>query len=679
MRIGIPVLQAGRHAAIVLLLALASMPAVAQEVSEKDYFGDLPVVLSVSRLAQPLDEVPGSVTVIDRDTIRRSGARDLAEVLRLVPGFLVTYRNGANPQAVYHSGMDTYGARMQMYVDGRSVYSSFLFGDTKVGMRGIVLEDIERIEVLRGSNSASYGANAFLGVVNVITRNAADSHGGMASVRSGDDGIDDKVFRYGWGDSSASFRLTAARKSDRGLKNLYDDRHDSSFMLRADLVPSLNDEVMIQLGASELSSGDGEGLPGNPNRTTGQGSVFLLGHWHRSISPSEKIEVRASYEREFLVDSAIVNGTLAGSAVSAMNRNDGSVARAEVGVTHSFSVNDALRLAWGGEWRHESLLAPGLYSTRNDISLHLWRAFGTVEWRPHPQWLLQASGMEEGHSYTGTAFSPRFAVNYHLTQNHTLRAGVTKSQRAPNFYELRADSRWLNLTPGTKLAGVIPVPVGTQVPVVGWPYLSSGTVRPETLISNEIGYLGHVRPWNLKVDVRAFVERMNDRIQSEARLVPNTIPLYAAIPALRNYSSLDFVNRPGPHLHGFEYQFDWQPRQGTRLMLSESHIRSKIGSRPDEAREAPFRATTIAWMQSLPASFEFSAISSATTPFKWAGGGTVINTPRRLDLRLGRPFAIGATRGEISVTAQAINGGSDVFKLNQRFDRRAFATLRLDF
>ena len=679
MRIFRRVPHSGFSYGVQMLLVLLAAPVAAQKVSEADYFGDLPVVLSVSRLAQPLDEVPGAVTVIDRDTIRRSGARDLAEVLRLVPGFLLTYRNGANPQAVYHSGMDTYGARMQVYVDGRSVYSSFLFGDTKVGMRGVVLEDIERIEVLRGSNSASYGANAFLGVVNVITRNATDTHGGMVSVRRGDAGIDDNVFRYGWGDSRASFRLTAARRSDRGLNNVHDDRHDSSFLLRADLVPTPNDDIMIQLGVSEFSSGEGEGLPGNPNRTTGQGSVFLLGHWRRNISPTEKIEVRTSYEREFLTDSALVFGTLVGSAVSAVNRNDGSVARAEVGVTHSFSLSDELRLAWGGEWRHESLLAPGLYSTNDAISLHLWRAFGTVEWRPHPQWVLQASGMQEGHSYGGTTFSPRFAVNYHLAPDHTLRAGVTRSQRAPNFYELRADTRWLNQTPGTLLGGVIPVPVGTQVPVVGWPFLSSGTVKPETLITNEIGYLGHVRPWNLRVDVRAFVERMSDRIQTEARNVPNTIPLYAAIPALSNYSAQDFVNRPGPRLHGFEYQFDWQPQQGTRLMLSESHIRSEIGYLVDEAREAPFRATAIAWMQSLPASFEFSAISSATTPFKWAGGGDVINTPRRLDVRLGRSFAIGATRGDVSVTVQAINGGSQVFKLTQRFDRRAFATLRLDF
>jgi hypothetical protein len=81
----------------------------------------------------------------------------------------------------------------------------------------------------------------------------------------------------------------------------------------------------------------------------------------------------------------------------------------------------------------------------------------------------------------------------------------------------------------------------------------------------------------------------------------------------------------------------------------------------------------------LPGAIEFSAISTATTPFKWAGGGDLINTPRRLDIRLAKRFSVGATRGEISATVQAINGGSQIYKLNERFDRRAFATLRLDF
>jgi iron complex outermembrane receptor protein len=653
--------------ALPLLLAVLPQLATAQDVSEKDFFGDLPVVLSVSRLEQPLNEVPGSVTVIDRELIRRSGAREVAEVLRLVPGFLFTSRNGANPQAAYHSGMDVFGSRMQVYVDGRSLYSSYLFGDTHLGLRGIVLEDIERIEVLRGSNSASFGANAFLGVVNIITRNAADTHGAMLSATVGDKGINDNVARVGWGDEKASFRLTGARRVDHGLDRVYDESHISSVQFRGDFVPTPNDDVMFQLGAGQTARGDGEGSAGNPFRTTNQTDAHALLRWRRQISPDEKLELRASYEREAYSDLSLVTGTLAGFPISAMQNNSGSVTRTELGLQHSLALNQGLRFVWGGEWRYESLVSPPLYATTDSISLHQWRAYGTAEWRPHQQWLLQASGMQEGHSYTGSAFSPRVSASFHATPDHTLRFGVTKSQRAPTFYELRADTRLANLSPASLVA------IGAQIPVYGWLYRSSGTIRPETLITNEIGYLGNFPSANLKVDVRAFVERMNNRITVQGLTIQN--PAFPANP----YNSKDFANRPGPHLHGFEYQFDWRPLPDTRLMLAEMHIRSKQGSVVDETLEAPNRNTALTWMQRLPGGLEFTAISTSSTPFKWAAGGEVISTPRQLDVRLGKPFAVGTTRGEASVTVQAIDGGHQIYKIDQRFARRAFATLRLDF
>lgn len=658
---------------LLLVFAVSVAPAAAEHaakhVSELDYFSDLPVALTTSRLTQALDEVPGAVTVIDRELIRRSGAREVAEVLRLVPGFLFTARTGSNPQASYHSGMDVFGSRMQVYVDGRSLYSSFLFGDTHIGLRGIILEDIERIEVLRGSNSASYGANAFLGVVNIVTRNAADSRGAMVSATVGDKSIDDNAARLGWGNEKASFRVTAARRKDSGLAGLSDDSHISTFQFRGDFVPTPDDEVMLQLGAGEIARGDGVGAPGNPYKTTGQSDSHVLLRWQRQLAPDQKLELRASLEREAYSDSVLLSGTLAGFPVSAVNDSSGRVERRELGFQHSLSLNSATRVAWGGEWRHELLLAPALYANPDEISLHEWRGFGTVEWRPHPQWLLQASGMLEGHSYTGSAFSPRVAANFHLTPDHTFRAGVTKSQRAPTFYELRADTRLSNLSPGHPL-----VPVGAQIPVVGWLYRSSGTVQAETLISNEVGYLGHFRELNLKVDVRAFVERMNHRIAVQGRNIPNP-----ALPPFPYVDVKDFVNNGGPHLHGFEYQFDWRPLPDTRLLLAEMHIRSDIGMRADEALEAPFRNTAITWLQRLPGGLEFSAISTSSTPFKWASGGQIINTPRRLDVRLAMPFAFDATRGELSVTVQAINGSHQIFKLDQRFERRAFASLRLDF
>jgi hypothetical protein len=113
-------------------------------------------------------------------------------------------------------------------------------------------------------------------------------------------------------------------------------------------------------------------------------------------------------------------------------------------------------------------------------------------------------------------------------------------------------------------------------------------------------------------------------------------------------------------------------------MLAEAHTRIERGD-ASETREAPFRNTTITWLQSLPGDYELSVISTAATPYQWAGGGDLIVTPRRVDLRLGKKFVLGATRGEFSLTTQAIDGAHQIYKVNQRFDRRGFATLRLDF
>jgi iron complex outermembrane receptor protein len=632
-------------------LALVATQAVAdhapEHVSEKEYFADLPVVLSVSRLAQPLNEVPGAVTVIDRELIRRSGAREVAEVLRLVPGFLFTSRNGANPQAAYHSGMDVYGSRMQVYVDGRSLYSSFYLGDTHVALRGLALEDIDRIEVLRGSNSASFGSNAFLGIVNIVTRNAADTHGAMLSTTSGDKGINDNTVRGGWGDEKASFRFTASRRVDRGFNGSYDDTHISRLQFRGDFVPTAIDEVMVQFGAGEISRGEGVGVGGNPFRTVGNSDAHLHLRWQHQVAPDEQFQLRFVHEREQPRDRFIATA----GPVSAVADAGGVGQRTELGLQHSLRLGDNVRTVWGGEWRYETANAKSLFYTTETISLHQWRGFASVEWRPHQQWVLQAGGMYEGHSHTGGAFSPRLTANFHVLPDHTLRAGVTKSQRAPTFYELQGDSRLFLLTaPATQVA---------------WTFYSSGTVKPETLITNELGYLGRFREINLSVDARAFVERMNHRIWFSAR------PVGAFAPN-------DAVNRPGPHIHGFEYQFDWRPFETTRLILAEAHTRIASGDVAEE-REAPDRNTSITWLQTLPGAIEFSAISTATTPFKWAGGGDLINTPRRLDIRLAKRFSVGATRGEISATVQAINGGSQIYKLNERFDRRAFATLRLDF
>lgn len=137
------------------------------------YFGDLPIVLSATRLSQPLTEVPVAITVIDREMIEASGARELADVFRLVPGFVVGSVNGHQRMVGYHGLLDAFNRRMQVLVDGRSVYTS-TFGGVRWTDLSLALEDIERIEVVRGPNAATYGPNSFLGVISIKTRHALE-------------------------------------------------------------------------------------------------------------------------------------------------------------------------------------------------------------------------------------------------------------------------------------------------------------------------------------------------------------------------------------------------------------------------------------------------------------------------------------------------------------------------
>jgi iron complex outermembrane receptor protein len=239
------------------MIAASTAPRAEEGGAEDDYFGALPVVLTVSRLAQPLSDTPGAVTVLDRDKIRRSGARDVADLMRMVPGYMVAGWNGANPNAAYHAPVDEYGTRNLVLIDGRSVYSPFYLGNTNKGMLGVMLEDIERIEVLRGSNSAAYGANAMFGVINIVTRHSGDTHGAEVVVAGGNDGLADVRARVGWGNDAASFRLSTGRRADHGYRNAFDDMVLRQTHFRADLRPSVSDDMLVEAGGTEFSGGEG--------------------------------------------------------------------------------------------------------------------------------------------------------------------------------------------------------------------------------------------------------------------------------------------------------------------------------------------------------------------------------------------------------------------------------------
>ena len=156
--------------AVCLLLPLAAA------ASDSALFEpDLPQVLTPVRLQQPLAEVPASVTVITAEQMRLWGVSDIADVFRFVPGMFVAREINSNSTSVlYHSGDVVLARRLEVLVDGRSVYKAS-FANVDWDQLNIAPEDVERIEVTRGPSAASYGMNAFQGVINIITRHPADS------------------------------------------------------------------------------------------------------------------------------------------------------------------------------------------------------------------------------------------------------------------------------------------------------------------------------------------------------------------------------------------------------------------------------------------------------------------------------------------------------------------------
>ncbi len=621
------------------LMSLLSVTrlACAADLSEQDYFTELPVVLSVSRLAQPLNETPGAVTVLDRDMIRRSGARELAELMRLVPGFIVTHIEGGNrPTATYHADYDAITRHLQVFVDGRSVYSSLLVGSASFGMMGIVLEDIERIEVLRGSNSAAYGANAFLGVVNIVTRNASDTLGGMVSISGGEAGVRDGVARVGWGNDQAAFRLTAATRNDNGFRNVNDSKRLNQAHFRSDLQPTPHDDVMLLAGQADLTFGANTDF-GSKNEVWR--NAYARAQWTHSLDQDAELKFSLTADEEKYRN------------FYPLMRADGTSRRLSLEASHSFSASDAWRFVWGGQYRYEQVVSPDLFTEpRANQHFNLWQFFGNAEWRPHPQWLINLGGLWENHSIVGSSTAPRLMVNFHALPGHTLRIGKTTAYKQPTLFELRADWRY----EGESQA------------------LALGKVGPERIDATELGYLGQFRPLGLTVDVRAFVEKVSDLLDYSrpCRTCPE-----------------DIVNGRNNTQRGWETQLRWQPWTDTQIMLNHTELRlipaADSATKDNDPYRAPRHYSSLTLFQRLPAGFNLSLIHGTSQPYFWIRKSDMLPAFSQTDVRLAREFRIGSTKAEAAVFARAISGGHVDFIQrgypDAYLDKRIHGTLRFEF
>ena len=651
-----PALPAGARLArrrqpvlLAVLACLGTAAASAQSLTEDDYLAqEMPVVLTATRLQQSLHDVPGAMTVLDRETIRQSGARDVAELLRLVPGYMVGGFNGAHPVATYHAPVDEYGMRNLVLIDGRSTYSSFFLGDTHRGMMSVLPEDIERIEVLRGANSAAYGANAMFGVINIITRHSADTRGAEAQLSVGSADLRDARFSLGWGEDQASYRLSVAQREDGGYAGAFDDRRLRVLDWRTDLRPASDQDLMLRAGTSDLQSGRGYSTPkasGDPERSTDWREWFLQGRWQRQLEGDGQLQISADFTQEDYNDLSYHR------VLTKVPLDYGALGqRANLELQHTLVPHPDLRAVWGLGWKQEQAWSRPLFNTDEAVGYSEKRIFGNLEWRPNERWTTNAGVFVGDHSHSGTYVAPRLMFNHHFTPDHTLRFGVNHSVRTNSLLEFKGDIRY-DLS-----AYRLP-------PVRFW--AGNPDIRPERLESREISYLGQFRPLQLTLDVRAYDERLKDGI-SYSGAAPRVFG-----------NVLDFSVR------GIEYQLGWEPWRGSRLRWQQSFSRLEWA---DPQRnliaqyQPPARASALAWMQQLPQGYDLALMWYERTQMTWDKDtiDRMLPAASRVDLRLARNWRFDGRKAELALTVQALNGDQIDGNASYQFKRRAFLTLKLE-
>lgn len=679
----------GRFRCVLLALCPAVVPAHAASPIEGDlFFSDLPIVASVSRLPQRQADAPTSVTVIDRATIRASGARELSDLFRLVPGFQTYARSDKPTRVSYHGITDhnEYSPRVQVLVDGRSLHSPLFRGGMNWGPVPVALEDIERIEVVRGSNTTSYGANAFLGVINIITVDPALVRGVSLSANNGNQGVRDYTLRAGGQlGASGNFRLTAQRLSDDGLdensvplieRNWQDRNRSDLLALRTHFQIDMANALELHLGHVEGrrlrgrwdkdSSGNplpGVSDPGNPMRELEESSSWLQLRWLHTLSDTADFSLRYTYSVDE-ADDAYIDPSLPPDYAKVDELGD-SGTRHELEAVHTFMPFSTTRLAWGGNWRQDRIRSETALRDIGTVNRHVGRLFVNTEWKPS-DWFTGNLGTSYEHdSLAGDHIAPRGSLSFHITPENTVRLGYARAWRTGGTLDYR--SRAL-AAPDT------PVQIGNR------------KLPAERLDTWELAYLGDWHDWRMSVDVRHFRERVTDRHHDRIRVTPGTPYTVAAPENLR--------------INGYEFQWKWQPLDGTRLAVGHASLRtshrlnaygryltSGIDSNYASAldryvelaeRSAPRRSTSLLLMQELPFGFNLSIARYWVGETKWTRN-TEVRTYNRTDLRIAYPFKFGLQRGELAYTWQSLGGAHAEERDERVVDRRHWVSLRVDF
>jgi len=515
-------------------------------------------VTSVAKQAQPLQQAAAAVFVITQEDIRRSGVRTIPEALRMAPGIEVAHID-AHRWAISSRGFnEEFANKLLILVDGRTVYSP-LFSGVFWDVQDTVLEDIDRIEVIRGPGASLWGTNAVNGVINVITKKAADTKGFLAVAGVGTEERGFTSLRYGGtlGDQT-QFRVYGqfferdnfARSSGAAA---VDNWRNTRGGFRIDHTPSVRDDLTVQ---GEYYNGS-EGLEfAEPILTAPYSQVirgrwaFAGGHlrsrWTHSFSNSSSLIVQAYYDRS---DRE--------SALFTERRNT-----VDVDAQHSFAIGTTHLVVWGLGYRvTQDLIVPSMTIRVSPTTrgLNFFTGFLQDELTLIPQTLAFIPGTKIEHNdLTGWTIQPSGRLRWTPGPTLTIWGAVSRSVRTPSRAEFDGTGDQRTLPPNTLFPGA-PVAV---VSVAG-----SRRVQNESLMAYELG-LRYQPVESLALDVTAFYNR-HSRLRSlepdSPVLITTSGPPHLVIPFMTN-------NKLAAEAYGVEIASDWRPLEWWRLQATYSFL-----------------------------------------------------------------------------------------------------------
>lgn len=527
-----------------------------------EQLGDVEVT-TASKEPEQVWRTPASIYVLSQEDIHKSGATSIPEALRLVPGVEVARVNSS----VWAVGIRGFGSGFSksvlVLIDGRSVYTP-LFAGVDWNGQNLILEDIDRIEVIRGPGGTIWGSNAVNGVINIITKNAKDTQGALATTSAGGADRGAGAIRYGAKHGNhldyRAYAMGFGRSPEHHLDgDDYDDWQVGQAGFRADSTPTTRDTLTLQgdlykgkigqrISIAAYSPPSQQNVDGTQDISGGN----LLGHWRHQLSDTSDFQIQAYYDRTYRF------GPQLGETRNTF----------DIDAIHHFVVRERNAITWGfgARWSPSDIVQT--VATVNFQPHHeadnLYSAFvqDQIAILQNKLWLTVGSKFEH-NIFTGWENQPGGRLLWTPAAHETFWAAVTRAVRTPS----RIDE-------DLQLTGlVLPSPPIFICVCDNRKFLS------ETLLGYEAGYRTLVSA-GFYVDVSVFHNHYNDLTSygnSSISIVTSPPPGYILL-------SVPFANGIMGSSNGGEIAPDWKVSRWMELKASYSYVSLNLEDKPTHTK-----------------------------------------------------------------------------------------------